>query len=265
VENLIFDLKLLIGAVRAASARSPEIGYSDNLGTGKSGPDPNADSRKSPQPMSRSDEIGKTIAAAAKAALLPLGCQRMGKSRSWFSDQRFWLITIEFQPSSWQKGTYLNVGAMWLWRARKGHAFNVGYRIADFIPFYSPEQFGPAAVSLAAKAAQEVQRRRKQFKTLHDIYRYLVDHTSEKNWQIFHAAIAAGLIGDADTARRLFQTFDAMPIGNVPWQIELRAKNAALAAQLDRPALFRTSVLEIIQECRLLNGLSADPGCLDDV
>lgn len=215
--------------------------------------------------MSQSDEIGKIIAAAAKAALSPLGCQRVGKSRTWISDQRFWLIVIEFQRSSWQKGTYLNVGAMWLWRARKGYAFHVGYRIADFLPFYSPEQFAPEVARLAAQAAEEVQKHREQFKTMHDIYRYLLDHTSEKNWKIFHAAIAAGLVGDVDTARRLFQIFDAMPTNDVQWQIDLRAKNAAIGAQLDRPSLFRTSVLEVIQECRAINGLPADPKCFDDV
>jgi hypothetical protein len=214
--------------------------------------------------MSRSNDIGELIATAAKAALLPLGCHRLGKSRTWISDQRFWLIVIEFQPSSWQKGTYLNVGAMWLWRARKGHAFNVGYRIADFLPFYSPEEFGPAVARFAAQAAQEVQRRREQFKTLQNICRYLVDHTSENNRDIFHTAIAAGLVGDVDTARRLFQIFDAMPIRNVQWQIDLRNQNAALASQLDNPSLFRAAVVEIIQKCRLLNGHLADPRCLDD-
>ena len=213
--------------------------------------------------MSRTDEVGRLLGAAAKAALLPLGCRRLGKSRSWISDQRFWLIVIEFQPSSWQKGSYLNVGAMWLWRARKGHAFNVGYRIADFVAFYSPEQFSPVAARLAAQAALEVQRLREQFKSLNAVYRYLVDHISEKNQEIFHAAIAAGLVGDIDTARRLFQIFDAMPVHSARWQIALRAKNAALAARLEQPALFRTSVLDIIQECRALNGLPADPGCLD--
>jgi hypothetical protein len=174
--------------------------------------------------MSRPDEVGQLIAIAAKAALSPVGCRRVRKSRTWISDQRFWLIVIEFQPSSWEKGTYLNVGAMWLWRARKGHAFHVGYRIVDFLPFYSPEQFGSALNELSAKAAQEVQRRREQFKSLPDIYRYLIAHVSEENWQIFPAAIAAGLVGDVDTARRLFEIFDAMPTNNVRWQIELAPK-----------------------------------------
>jgi len=213
--------------------------------------------------MSRPDVVGKLIATAAKAALLPLGCQRCGKSRTWISDQRFWLIVVEFQPSSFEKGSYLNVGAMWLWRARKGNAFNAGYRVADFVPFYTPEQFSSAATELAAKAAQEVQILREKFRSLYDIYRYLMDHTSEKNWHIFHVAIAAGLVGDIETARRLFRKSAEMPSRGTQWEIELQAKNAALAAQLDQTDLFRSSVLAIIQECRLLNGLPEDLECLD--
>jgi hypothetical protein len=50
--------------------------------------------------MSKQNEHGKLIAAAAKAALLPLGCRRKGQSRCWYSDERFWYIFIEFQPSA---------------------------------------------------------------------------------------------------------------------------------------------------------------------
>ena len=213
--------------------------------------------------MSRPDILARLIADAAKAHLQPIGCQRVGRSRSWISDQRYWLIVIEFQPSAWGKGSYLNVGAMWLWRARKGHAFNAGYRIADFVPFYNPEQFAPMAEKLAEQAAQEVQRLREQFKSLLDICRHLLEHTSETHWYIFHAAIAAGLVGKTETARRLFQLFENMPASDWQWLNELRARNAALAAQLDQPALFRSSVLAIIQECRALNGLPPDLTCLD--
>jgi hypothetical protein len=156
------------------------------------------------------------------------------------------------------------VGAMWLWRARKGHAFNAGYRIADFVPFYNVNQFSCAADKLAAQAAGEVQRLRQQFKSLHDIYRYLVDHTSEANRDIFHAAIAAGLIGDVEASHRLFEIFLNMPVRGIQWQIELREKNTTLASRLKNAALFRGSVLAAIQECRILNALPPDPGCLDD-
>ena len=65
--------------------------------------------------MAKQNEHGKLIAAAAKAALLPLGCRRKGQSRCWYSDERFWCIFIEFQPSGWSKGSYLNAAATWLW------------------------------------------------------------------------------------------------------------------------------------------------------
>jgi hypothetical protein len=49
--------------------------------------------------MSKQNEHGKLIAAAAKAALLPLGCRRKGQSRCWYSDERFWYIFIEFSQA----------------------------------------------------------------------------------------------------------------------------------------------------------------------
>ena len=52
--------------------------------------------------MAKQNEHGRLIAAAAKAARAPLGCKRKGQSRLWFSDERYWLITVEFQPSGWR-------------------------------------------------------------------------------------------------------------------------------------------------------------------
>jgi hypothetical protein len=55
--------------------------------------------------MAKANEHGRLIAAAAKAALAPLGCVRKGQSRVWYSDQRYWVIAVEFQPSGWSKGS----------------------------------------------------------------------------------------------------------------------------------------------------------------
>ena len=74
--------------------------------------------------MSAANAHGRIIAAIAKARLEPLGCQRKGRSRFWFSDERFWLIGIEFQPSSSSRGTYLNVGANWLWYPKRYFSFD---------------------------------------------------------------------------------------------------------------------------------------------
>ena len=79
--------------------------------------------------MAKQNEHGRLIAAAAKAALAPLGCKRKGQSRFWYSDQRFWIISIEFQPSGWAQGSYLNVGENWLWYPGAFWGFSYVYRL----------------------------------------------------------------------------------------------------------------------------------------
>lgn len=56
----------------------------------------------------------KIIQAVAKKALSPLGLRRDGKSRVWYDDHGWWAIVVEFQPSSWGRGSYLNVGLSWM-------------------------------------------------------------------------------------------------------------------------------------------------------
>ncbi len=76
------------------------------------------------------------LRTAARAALLPLGLIQRGRSRVWLDDRGWFLIVVEFQPSSWSKGSYLNVAAMWLWRDKDYLSFDYGGpdgdRIAGF-------------------------------------------------------------------------------------------------------------------------------------
>src|SRR5256885_16246715 len=58
---------------------------------------------------------GSIINRVARAALTPLSLRRKGQSRFWHDDYGWRAFLVEFQPSSWSKGTYCNVGAMWLW------------------------------------------------------------------------------------------------------------------------------------------------------
>jgi len=57
----------------------------------------------------------KIINTSARHAFGPLGIIQKGASRTWLDDHGWWLTVIGFQPSAWSKGTYLNIGAMWLW------------------------------------------------------------------------------------------------------------------------------------------------------
>src|ERR1700684_2144885 len=123
--------------------------------------------------MAKQNEHGKLIAAPAKPALLPLGCRRIGQSRCWISDQRFWYILIEFQPSAWSKGSYTNVTPIWLFLQPWGG--EAAHRLGDYIRFESVEQFGPLAVTMANLAAAEVVGLRAKFRTPMDVHRSFVD------------------------------------------------------------------------------------------
>ena len=57
----------------------------------------------------------KLIKQAANAILKHYGLFQKGSSRVWIEDNGWYLTVVEFQPSAWDKGTYLNVSVHFLW------------------------------------------------------------------------------------------------------------------------------------------------------
>jgi hypothetical protein len=218
--------------------------------------------------MATQNEHGGLIAAAAKAALAPIGCVRRGQSRVWLSDQRYWAIMIEFQPSGFSKGAYLNVGASWLWydRGNGGLAFNVGNRVGDagFIPFENAEQFRPLIEKMAARAAAEVLALRAKFPSIDAISRFLNAEPDTGDLRRIHPAIAAGLNGEFEVSRRVFAQIRDCPI-HFDWEVERKSEAATLAALLDDPAQFRAAVRRTIDRSRMKNRLPPIADCLEGV
>jgi hypothetical protein len=211
--------------------------------------------------MAKENEHGRLIAAAAKAALAPLGCKRVSRSRFWYSDQGFWTVSIEFQPSGWAKGTYLNVGANWLWYPKSGWGFSEDYRVEDigFITFESSEQFAPLIETMAGRAAEEVLARREKYKSLRDIYRHLLTGVARNGWPVYHAAVAAGLSGDTANARQLFDRLADWPTHGYDWPEELKANAAAMAKLVDDRTAFQAAVRVIIEDVRMRLRLPPTP------
>ncbi len=211
--------------------------------------------------MAKTNEHGRLIAAAAKAALLPLGCVRKGQSRVWYSDQRYWLIAVEFQPSGWSKGSYLNIFVAWLWKTTRGYSMH--YRPCDFIPFVNVDQFTPRIAEMAQTAATEVVKVRKQFESFRNIHDHIIKHVRRNCWTIHNAAISSGLIGDLPLAHSFFERLATMETYGYDYVEKLKRDSAGLAAIVDQRALFRTRILDLIGERRHLMRLPPDPHCLD--
>lgn len=186
-------------------------------------------------PTSRTSPHGDIIASAAKVHLSPIGLVRKGKSRLWLKDHRWWVAVVEFQPSAWSKGTYLNVAASWLWQDKDHFSFDEFKRVGGFAEFTDPESFAGAADTYASRAADEVQSLQLRFPTLQAVANHLRATADGNPWLHYHAMMASladGQLQAAQTQLQALLRFDH----DVPWCHELKAKAAAMAAAAtDRP------------------------------
>ena len=184
------------------------------------------------------------LAAAAKAVLQPLGFRRKGRSRTWLRDHGWWLAAVEFQPSGWEKGSYLNVAAHWLWADSGFLSFDFGGHAAGFQSFASENQFAEAALSLAESAAARAEALAHTFPSREAAADVLVAHertVPRGSWSTYHAGVAAGTVGRTDVATRLLNsiTYD-----------RLAGPADRLARLADDPAAFNLEVASLIARQR---------------
>jgi hypothetical protein len=179
-------------------------------------------------------ESSKAIGRAARETLRPLGLVQHGRSRTWLDDHGWWVVTVEFQPSGFSKGSHLNVGVCWLWWPWFHHhlSFDVGHRVEGFVGYRSEEQFDRVAADLAHRAADEVLVLRDRFNSLSRAIDHLVDELERapmSAWDIWNASMGFALAGRWDDARRAASQ-SAPPPWMPDWEVTLRAELANVAA-----------------------------------
>lgn len=205
------------------------------------------------------------IARAARRALAPLGLRQRGRSRTWLDDHGWWLTVIEFQPSTFSRGTYLNVGAMWLWRRTDHLSFDYGSRVEGFAEYRTEADFGRRIAAVADRAAAEVLRYRVQFPDIAAVWRILGPDGSLGGWKQYHAAVAGALAGDRGGAEAYLDGLSS-PGGEDPeWLRDLRSWAHELRLLLPHPPVLRARLDAVIRESRVALKLPEWTGSLDDV
>lgn len=112
--------------------------------------------------MASETDHNKILNQAAKTVLKPLGLFQKGQSRMWIDDNGWFLILVGFQPSNWNKGTYLNVAIHYLWKHQDYLSFDYGGREGFFVEFKGDEgKFYDEVVSMSETAAAIVTEYRK--------------------------------------------------------------------------------------------------------
>lgn len=209
-----------------------------------------------------SADHARLIAKAARAALVPLGFKQRGRSRLWYCDHGWWAEIIEFQPSAWSKGSYLNVAAMWMWQPGGHWAFNESRRVDAFCEYQDEAQFSAAMTRLATLGASETLKQRQQFDSIDTAARYVIQESTPCFWQRYHAAVFASISGDRQTARIFLEAVLAEP-AVTPWMTEVHAKAIHLSEHLSSIEDARALVAEDVRQTRAQLSLAVLPSAHD--
>ncbi len=141
----------------------------------------------------------KLLKTVAKERLQPYGIVQKGQSRSFHCDKGWLTFMIEFQPSSWSKGSYLNVGLDFHFYPREHFAFSYVNRVSDFIEFTDEEQFVKVVNELCDKAIKRFQFLERNFKDLWTAIK-TIEKEKEKSYYAYDLAVLYALTGNYDKA-----------------------------------------------------------------
>ena len=190
-------------------------------------------------------EHNKIIAAAAKAALRPIGFKRQGRSRLWILDHGFWLNTVGFRPSNWSVSVDLDNAAHWLW---SGHGFmSLDYFVrGSHASFKDEEHFSSAVAEIAEEAASRAVQLEVQFSSFDAIASFVIQSALDSeamrpSWFGYKAALACGILGRQKEAEDFLRGItDARVIPHA----------TPFLALIGRPSDFRSRVNELVAQQR---------------
>lgn len=194
----------------------------------------------------------RLLTEAAKSILRPMGLIQKGRSRIWLDDQHWWVGKVEFLPSAFSKGSYLNVGCAWLWHPHAYSGYSLCQRIDRYHKFVDEEQFRLAANTLAQQAAEHVLHNRELFNDTSAVRRFYLKENAWGIWPWFDTAIACALSGESDRARHFFSKVADLDVNNYEWVLKAKAEAQQLRAMTFEPDNFRLAINERIKKAREL-------------
>lgn len=199
----------------------------------------------------------KIINTVAKQVLKPIGVKQKGQSRIWLDDNGWWITIIEFQPSRWSKGTYLNVGVNFQWYPKEHLSFDIGYREAGFVEYESDEQFEPKAHEFAEIAKAKVLEIREHLSSPKLLKEYVISALQDPRprlWGEFHQGMSCVLTKDSDEAISYFNQVLSNP-HDTEWAIALKEFTSRMVKLLESGGDSLWFINEIVDKSRELKKL----------
>lgn len=140
----------------------------------------------------------KIINNAARQTLKPFRLFQKGSSRTWIDDNGWYFTIVEFQPSNWAKGSYLNVSIHYLWSNNDYLTFDYGNREHEFVTFTGDcNQFFNDMLLLSEQALKKIFEYRK-FKDITYAKKKILSHDgfSSLSRELYEKMMIRGLAMD---------------------------------------------------------------------
>jgi len=155
-------------------------------------------------------EHDRIICDVAKSILAPAGLFQKGRSRIWLEDNGYYLTVVEFQPSGYSRGSFLNVAVCFLWEHTEALNSSLHYDICDRVRV-SGRQFADFTegkedvfrehMEQYAKAALEMVIQYRDFRNPAVADRQLAN-IKDSLWAFYDRAMLAFLSGKAAAGRK---------------------------------------------------------------
>jgi hypothetical protein len=196
---------------------------------------------------------------AGKELLGPVSAIPNRSGRLWTVDRRWWLINIEFQPSSWSVGSYLNVGVQHLWKPLDHRVFEYGSRTqiaghGAFVEFggdgLDPIVDRVRALVSSALTTAELWLGRFADDKAH--LQWLTRQDLNDAWRALNAGFAHSALGQPRRSAEVFGSIPKALDPAIPWQASLAAECVTLAELAGDPDAFATEQDRRVNQARAL-------------
>lgn len=204
--------------------------------------------------MTTQIDHNKLLKKIAKERLKPYGIYLQGQSRTFLYDKGWFTIVIEFQPSTYSKGTYLNIGVDFNFYPRDYFAFGYGYREKGFEEFTDEEQFVRLVNDLCDLTIKRVQELDRKFQDIWTALKTVDKEKGEDTWRLFEVAVLNALISNFDKARKLLRQVSKTKC-EYDWEIERKKLVNELLEWLQESPASLEKIENIINQTRQLKKL----------
>lgn len=199
--------------------------------------------------MNQEIDHNKIINKAASEVLKPMGLFRKGQSRIWIDDNDWFLIIVEFQPSNWDKGSYLNVAVNYLWSRKEYLSFDYGYRESAFVKCGNDEKlFYVGTCALAEKAAEKVKEYRK-FRDIDYAKEKILQKkdTASRSHELYHRMMICGLAKEKRALEFYQELSDEIEHSTLSYEVEYyRELTGEVSKVIDDADKFQEYILQKI-------------------